>query len=189
MKIRKSELLRRIVDLEERLQVETSEPKPEIDYRSYVGKNMFGFEFNTNDDCIFNPHMNRYIGEKGLITDYDLYDNTFKVNFSDGFWCYHANLAIQHIAEETENTNTDHEEKIKLYTDMLNHAKEVNGDWLPDWENDDTKHGIELWGGKTLLRLTGTYNCLVFGIAYKTQDLAKEALSLFKDRIEKCYGN
>lgn len=166
-------------------------------YESFIGKKMKGFKFSNTEyvEIGYNELMEKHIGEVGEIHSYHTINNKFYVEFENKSWHYPADLAIQHIVEDT-TTNlqvpvTDNEkEKVLLYLDMLEHARSVNGDWVPDWENEENKYILQTEHAcRVCIDLWRHYNKSVFGIAYKTKELAEQAKEKFSERILKYYGN
>lgn len=80
-------------------------------------------------------------------------------------------------------------QKIQLLADMTEYADKVNDGWVPDWLDYSRKYGIANVSGDYFhdWYCYGSGVGFVFGISVKSEELAKEMLSKFKDRIEKYY--
>jgi len=79
-------------------------------------------------------------------------------------------------------------EKINLLLAMTARVKELNGDWVADWENQNTKK----WGIKNSkdgykVDWCIYYNCNIFNLSVQSKEHAEILLNEFKERIEKYY--
>lgn len=73
-----------------------------------IGKKIYGFKFKSKERCHYINKMDERIAEIGTIKEYDEYENSFRVVFSDGdFWYYPA------------------DEIDKYFVDPLDHIKEL----------------------------------------------------------------
>ena len=77
--------------------------KEEIEERkSYIGKTMEGFIFGSRPSIRYIENMDFFIGLEGVIHDYIVKDDSFRVHFKDRVFWYPAEETIQNIAEEGE---------------------------------------------------------------------------------------
>ena len=79
-------------------------------------------------------------------------------------------------------------EQDSLFRELKIFAKLRNGDWVADWISDIEKFGICLKEGKARLYERVSINALIYGICFKSEEIAQEALEIFGERIEKYYG-
>lgn len=94
------------------------------------------------------------------------------------------------LIEVPDSWQALYEEKALLMADMLYFAHVKNEGWLPDWEDD----GVFKWG-IAFSGEDGAYadwqfisNEFAFGIAVKSQEIAREMLEEFGERIEAVYN-
>lgn len=81
------------------------------------------------------------------------------------------------------------EEQDNLFQELQTFAKLRNGDWVADWGNEnDIKIGLSLLGNKCLVEDFYIGNGYVYGISFKNEEIAQEALEIFGERIEQLYG-
>lgn len=82
------------------------------------------------------------------------------------------------------------EEKASLMADMMHFAYVRNEGWVPDWgDNEQDKYGLSIGNNREIYSVSYcSYNCFLFGIAVKSQEIAKEMLEEFGKRIEKIYN-
>ena len=77
--------------------------KKQIEQRkSYVGKTMVGFRFE-NKDVGWSDLMSKDVDSEGIIVDYNVYFDAFRVDFNGVKWFYPAEQAINHIVKENES--------------------------------------------------------------------------------------
>lgn len=73
------------------------------------GDKIRGFKFKTTKNLEWNSEMNDFIGEIGIITDFDSGDDSIKVDFYDengnqyDFWYYPWKEAIKHLVIESND--------------------------------------------------------------------------------------
>ena len=80
-------------------------------------------------------------------------------------------------------------DQCRLMTELQTFAKLRNGDWVADWGNDEQKkHGLKLVNKKCDVLYYLKCNYLVYGISFKSHEIATEALEIFGERIEQFYG-
>lgn len=101
-------------------------------------------------------------------------------------------------SREAKNTFTRGEaaflaDKCTLMCDMYKFAQLRNGPWIPDWDNgDEKKWGIHMHKGGLSVEICVNWNYRhvqsVFGIDFKTKEIATEALDIFKERIIELYA-
>ena len=73
--------------------------------------------------------------------------------------------------------------------DMMHFAYVRNEGWMPDWGDDDeSKWGIAIYENKCLIENFYDVNYFIFGIAVKSQEIAKGMFEEFGKRIEKIYN-
>jgi hypothetical protein len=82
-------------------------------------------------------------------------------------------------------------DKILLHIEMLQFAKLKNKDWEPNWYNgEQRKYGISFVAYKQLDTTVETlFNIFVNQIAFKTEEIAMDALFYFAKRIKELYLN
>lgn len=81
--------------------------------------------------------------------------------------------------------------KIKLYNEMLQHAKKKNEGWIPNYDNFFEQKFVLAHINKvkiTTLSDISPYSG-IFGIVYRTYKIAEEANKKFQHRILSYYGN
>ena len=61
----------------------------------YIGRKIKGFKFEARTDCGYNPKMDRYIGEVGVIRS--RYENVFVVEYETDYWSYPIDLVIAQL--------------------------------------------------------------------------------------------
>lgn len=68
--------------------------------------------------------------------------------------------------------------KLLAINQLMNVAKYLNGDWQPDWNNDETKYfiQIETTGNDLCLGFTSLYNCSI--VYFKSRELIKQAIEI-----------
>lgn len=68
-------------------------------------------------------------------------------------------------------------EKLLAINKLMNVAKYLNGDWQPDWNNEDeAKYYIQNISCKIHISCTALYNCYV--VYFKSQELAQQAIDI-----------
>ena len=98
--------------------------KQQIEERkSYIGKKMVGFRFEANNRIRWNSLMQKYIGFAGIIVDYNIQLDSFKVDFESSKWSYPAEQCINRIVKENESLTLTKDVctdiLMKLYKDDL----------------------------------------------------------------------
>lgn len=81
-------------------------------------------------------------------------------------------------------------EKILLIQEMLAFAHVRNNGWIPDWsiKKSTSKYGIISDNEITKVGMSVYVNHLVFGVAVQSEEIAKEMLEEFGERIQKYYS-
>ena len=80
-------------------------------------------------------------------------------------------------------------EKILLMQEMHAFAHVRNDGWVADWENaSQKKWGIIIHKCTHVTDIYPEFNALIFGIVVKSEEIAKEMLDIFGDRIKKFYN-
>ena len=72
----------------------------------------------------------------------------------------------------------------KLITAIAKRRKELNGDWVPDWEDNGAKQQIVFWEGE--ISIDTAYSSIIaspFGV-YKTKTSAQTIIDEFRDELE-----
>ena len=72
----------------------------------------------------------------------------------------------------------------KLIAAVARRRKELNGDWKPDWEDNEGKQQIVLWEGE--ISIDTAYSSIIaspFGV-YKTKTSAQTIIDEFRDELE-----
>ena len=78
--------------------------------------------------------------------------------------------------------------KVRTMLAMGRRAKELNGDWVADWNSEDQeKWGIELFDGEFSISSTVTWLTILSYSACETKNKAKILLSEFKEDLEKIF--
>ena len=82
-----------------------------------------------------------------------------------------------------------YEEKTLLMADMMHFAYVRNEGWVPDWKDENRKWGLiaDAVEGIYLYSYFGC-NPFIFGIAVKSEEIVKEMLEEFGERIKKIYN-
>ncbi len=81
-------------------------------------------------------------------------------------------------------------EKIKLLVEMHKFAELRNAGWVPSWNGSDYAYCIEAKAGENRCKIEywqGS-NRGVFGVTFKTKEIAQEALEIFGERIKQFYS-
>lgn len=78
-------------------------------------------------------------------------------------------------------------EKMLLMQEMYAFAYVRNEGWMPDWEDEERKYGIQ-GGNKAYVDYFIHANLLIFGVVVKSKAIAEEMLEIFGERIEKFYN-
>ena len=61
----------------------------------------------------------------------------------------------------------------------MNVAKYLNGDWQPDWDDENSrKWYIKIDGKKRILCVSGNYYIQISAIYFNTEELAKQAIEI-----------
>jgi len=63
-------------------EIDEKQPRPGF----YIGAKVKGFKFDKVDNIVWNPGMEKYIGETGYVRDLD--KNRVVVQFKDTVWVY-----------------------------------------------------------------------------------------------------
>ena len=72
----------------------------------------------------------------------------------------------------------------KLITAVARRRKELNGDWKPEWEDNEAKQQIVFWEGE--ISIDAAYSSIIaspFGV-YKTKTSAAIIIEEFRDELE-----
>lgn len=69
-------------------------------------------------------------------------------------------------------------QKLLAINKLMNVAKYLNGDWQPDWNNDETKYfiQIEATGNDLCLGFTSLYNCSI--VYFKSREFIKQTIEI-----------
>lgn len=83
-----------------------------------------------------------------------------------------------------------YEEKALLMADMMHFAYVRNEGWVPNWgDNEQDKYGLSIGNNREIYSISYcVYNCFLFGIAVKSEKIAREMLEEFGKRIERIYN-
>jgi len=65
-----------------------------------IGKKVRGFKFDKSKPCSYNDIMDKLIGKIGVINHYFEYNNSFKVDFEEGYYYYPADQIEAHLVED-----------------------------------------------------------------------------------------
>lgn len=113
------------------------------------------------------------------------YEDVMKELFLDkDYWIYSsANNNIQRdvspINRPINSTSREQIEKLLAINKLLNVAKYLNGDWKPDW-NDEDKEKIGLYydGKKDVIKTIREYNYCHAPAYFRTEELAQQAIQI-----------
>jgi hypothetical protein len=78
----------------------------------YIGRKIKGFKFENTNDCLYNPKMNSYIGEVGVIRS--RFENMFIVEYETDFWGYPIDLVIAQLKIQGDTKTITKEEATAL---------------------------------------------------------------------------
>ena len=83
-----------------------------------------------------------------------------------------------------------YEEKALLMADMMHFAYVKNEGWKPNWGDDEQdKYGLSIGNNREIYSISYcVHNCFLFGIAVKSEKIAREMLEEFGKRIERIYN-
>lgn len=79
-------------------------------------------------------------------------------------------------------------EKMLLMQEMLAFAHVRNDGATFDWSNEKAKYGIRSIDNYLSIDTVFKHNTLLFGIAVKSEEIAREMLEIFGERIKKYYN-
>ena len=81
-------------------------------------------------------------------------------------------------------------EKMLLMQEMHAFAHVRNEGWMPDWgDNEQVKYGLgTAYNHENYLVSYFSHNLFIFGVAVKSEEIAKEMLEEFGKRIERIYN-
>jgi hypothetical protein len=82
------------------------------------------------------------------------------------------------------------EEKVSLMADMMYFAYVRNEGWVPNWgDNEQDKYGLFIGNNCEIYSISYcVHNCFLFGIAVKSEKIAREMLEEFGGRIKEIYN-
>lgn len=83
-----------------------------------------------------------------------------------------------------------YEEKAVLMEDMMHFAYVKNEGWVPNWGDDEQdKYGLSISNNRKIYSISYcVHNCFLFGIAVKSEEIARKMLEEFGKRIERIYN-
>jgi hypothetical protein len=83
-----------------------------------------------------------------------------------------------------------YEEKALLMADMMYFAYVKNEGWVPNWGDDEQdKYGLSIGNNREIYSISYcVHNCFLFGIAVKSEKIARKMLEEFGKRIERIYN-
>jgi hypothetical protein len=83
-----------------------------------------------------------------------------------------------------------YEEKALLMEDMMHFAYVRNEGWVPNWGDDEQdKYGLSISNNREIYSISYyVHNCFLFGIAVKSEKIAREMLVEFGGRIKEIYN-
>ena len=94
--------------------------------KQYVGRKVNGVSFTSGQyrGIAFNSRMNVHIGCEGVITDYDISQNIFRIDFESpvkDFWHYPVEVILPQLEEELVGylINTDDEKYVKIIAGLV----------------------------------------------------------------------
>ena len=103
-------------------------------------------------------------------------DGNWHERYYAGNWKWKNHYQTQEEAER-------HTKYFQLFTDLYFFAKEHNDGWIPYWSDDNQiKWGIEISKNIEIYE-TFVYPSFLFGISFKSKEIAEKALEQFKDRL------
>ena len=70
-----------------------------------IGKKVYGFKFEQEDEITFDEQMEKYIGEVGVIEK--IYTNDVKIVFKEDYFFYPLNQIEDHLVEDEIPTLSD----------------------------------------------------------------------------------
>ena len=113
--------------------------------------------------------------EFGVIDHLEDFSTSYREN------CYKRGLAFK-TRKEAEQFD---KERILLFK-MHKWAEWNNGDWYPDWENDDDKFSIYYFHNTENFSVCSDWNCNSFSELpyFKSEELAREFVEEFGDEIK-----
>jgi hypothetical protein len=94
------------------------------------------------------------------------------------------------LVEVPDRWQALYEEKALLMADMMHFAYVRNEGWVPNWGDDEQdKYGLSIGNNREIYSISYcVYNCFLFGIAVKSEKIAREMLEEFGKRIERIYN-
>lgn len=99
---------------------------------------------------------------------------------------YHEEWELYHYTSESFELWMN---QFDLMTEMQAFAKLRNGDWVADWgDKSQCKKGLCFYGKNFCIEELAVNNRFVYGISFKSWEIAQEALEIFGERIEQFYG-
>lgn len=111
---------------------------------------------------------------KNKITYYpDAYCNIRSIDATDVSYCDANNC-----------TSEKQLKKLLAINQLMNVAKYLNGDWQPDWNNNQkSKYYIFIYNGKIDISNTALSNCLE--VYFKSKELAQQAIDILGEETIK----
>lgn len=93
----------------------------------------------------------------------------------DGFRCVILNSA----SNPNVCTSSKQSEKLLAINKLLNVAKYLNGDWVPNWSNgDEPKYSFCYDGADNCLKIQDKYNWCHSFVYFRTEELAEQAVQI-----------
>lgn len=113
-------------------------------------------------------------------------EGSFRV-YLDSRGCWDVYNTINNKFKNWNKTKEEaerHAKYFQLFTDMYFFAKEHNEGWIPNWNDDEQiKYGIRCFGDVFSVDWYSTSNIFLFGISFKSEELARKALEKFRDKL------
>jgi len=89
------------------------------------------------------------------------------------------NLYLSYVEQPNNCTSRKQAEKILAINKLMNVAKYLNGDWQPDWNNENEyKYSIYYSHRYNRLSINNVYGIQSQSIYFKTKELAKKAIEI-----------
>lgn len=94
------------------------------------------------------------------------------------------------LVEVSDSWRELYEEKAILMADMMHFAYVKNEGWVPNWGDDEQdKYGLSISNNREIYSISYyIHNCFLFGIAVKSEKIAREMLVEFGGRIKEIYN-
>ncbi len=94
------------------------------------------------------------------------------------------------LVEVSDSWRELYEEKAILMADMMHFAYVKNEGWVPNWGDDEQdKYGLSISNNREIYSISYyIHNCFLFGIAVKSEEIARKMLIEFGGRIKEIYN-